>query len=299
MHQTRFLLVTAAKNEEKYIGRTIESVAKQSLSPLEWIIIDDGSVDRTKEIVVMWQKSFPFITLIESTEKRKRSFASKAFSINEAVSRRKMTSIDYIGVLDADITLDQDYFEKLIGTMVAFPDLGIAGGVINELRQGKWVRLDYNYRMSVAGAVQMLRFDCYQEIGGYMALDSGGIDTVAEVMARMKGWKTETFVGLNVYHHRKIGGMNPSRIASYYKLGKQEYANGYSPLFQFARLLFRFRDRPLIIGSVVRSFGYLTSFITKNITKKNASISDEMRKYLRIEQRNQMLGVLPFRKRYK
>jgi glycosyltransferase involved in cell wall biosynthesis len=47
----KYVIVTTAKNEERYIEYTLESVCNQILKPEEWIIVDDGSKDKTPEII--------------------------------------------------------------------------------------------------------------------------------------------------------------------------------------------------------------------------------------------------------
>jgi len=46
-----YVLITAARNEEAYIEKTIKSVISQTILPKKWVIVSDGSTDRTDEIV--------------------------------------------------------------------------------------------------------------------------------------------------------------------------------------------------------------------------------------------------------
>ena len=47
----RYVLITAAFNEEAHIERTIQAILTQNLLPKHWIIVSDGSIDRTDEII--------------------------------------------------------------------------------------------------------------------------------------------------------------------------------------------------------------------------------------------------------
>jgi len=62
MH-SNFILLTAAKNEEKYIGIAIESVLRQNIRPVVWFIMDDGSTDQTAQIVQRYMSKHSFIRL--------------------------------------------------------------------------------------------------------------------------------------------------------------------------------------------------------------------------------------------
>ena len=45
-----YVLLTAAHNEEAFIEKTIASVLAQTVLPLRWVIVSDGSTDKTAEI---------------------------------------------------------------------------------------------------------------------------------------------------------------------------------------------------------------------------------------------------------
>ena len=48
--QGSYIIITPAFNEENNIRRTIESILKQTVLPLEWIIVNDGSTDSTYKL---------------------------------------------------------------------------------------------------------------------------------------------------------------------------------------------------------------------------------------------------------
>src|SRR5262245_14547831 len=61
----RYVLVTAARNEAEYIELTIQSVVAQTLRPVKWMIVSDGSTDATDEIVEKWAAANPWIELVK------------------------------------------------------------------------------------------------------------------------------------------------------------------------------------------------------------------------------------------
>ncbi len=113
---------------------------------------------------------------------------------------------DIIGSLDADISFEPEYFDFLFKKFVQDPTFGVAG---TPFRQGKF---QYNYHFSstehVSGACQLFRRECFDSIGGYIPLKAGAIDLVAVITARMKGWKTQTFIDKFCVHHRSMGTAN-------------------------------------------------------------------------------------------
>src|SRR3974390_2336269 len=78
----RYVLVTAARNEEKYIEQTLRSVTSQTVKPVKWVIMSDGSTDRTDEIVSEYAKDYPFVHLSRITEDHPRNFAAQVLAIN-------------------------------------------------------------------------------------------------------------------------------------------------------------------------------------------------------------------------
>lgn len=55
----KYVLITAARNEESFITKTLDSVTAQTQLPEHWVIIDDGSTDRTAEIIENYVSRFP------------------------------------------------------------------------------------------------------------------------------------------------------------------------------------------------------------------------------------------------
>ena len=47
----KYVLITSARNEEAYIEKTIKSVISQTILPKKWVMVSDGSTDRTEEII--------------------------------------------------------------------------------------------------------------------------------------------------------------------------------------------------------------------------------------------------------
>ena len=198
-----YALVTPARNEEAYIEQTIRSVIRQTVLPVKWVIVSDGSSDRTDEIVKTYAARFPWISYLRMPERQVRDFAGKVHAFNAGYSTIADVEYDIIGNLDADISFEEDYFCFLLQKFVEDPHLGVGG---TPFREGSF---QYDYRFTslehVSGACQLFRRECFESIGGYTAIRDGGIDLVAVTTARMMGWTTRTFPDKVCMHHRQIG----------------------------------------------------------------------------------------------
>src|ERR1039457_6463309 len=112
MNRDSFVLVTAAYNEEKYIEQTLRSIVAQTLRPAKWIVVSDGSTDKTDEIVKRYASEHDFIQLCRITEDHPRNFAAQVYAINRGLAELKGTGYSFVGNLDADITLEPEYFSR-------------------------------------------------------------------------------------------------------------------------------------------------------------------------------------------
>src|ERR1700690_1119179 len=212
MSQSEYVLITSAYNEEGHIGATIEAVLAQSIVPNKWVIVSDGSTDKTDTIIKQYAERYNFIEYIRR-EKTGASpgFASKVGALHKGYTALLGNSYQLIGILDADITFDRDYYERVISKLNEDARLGIAGGFIYERFKGVFMSRPLNTKTSVAGAIQLFRRECYETIGGHMVLPYGGEDWLCEIMARKNGWAVTAFPDIKEYHHEtgdaKRGGL--------------------------------------------------------------------------------------------
>lgn len=263
-----YLLITTAQNEERFIEETIKSVIAQTILPHKWLIVSDGSTDRTNEIVGNYASKYSWIELLTLPKRSGRDFAGKANAFNKGYTKLANLKHDVIGSLDADITFDPEYFEFLLNQFIKYPSLGVAG---TPYREGS---VQYNYRFSrkehVSGACQLFRRDCFQSIGGYTPLKDGAIDLVAVVTARMKGWKTETFTEKYCIHHRRMGTATDHILAAAFKSGFGDYRMGVHPIWQFLRSLYQMSRKPIFFYGASLLTGYTWAYlkrVPKSISK--------------------------------
>lgn len=283
----RYVLITPAKNEEAYITKTIESVIKQTIKPIKWVIVSDGSTDRTDEIVERFAKENSFIQLIKKPVDQNRNFGSKVLAFRMGFEQIKNLEYDFIGNLDGDMGLDPDYYEKIFRKFEANQSLGIAGGVRMDYLGGKFIKI-HSSRNSVAGGFQMFRRSCFEKIGGYIPIRYGGIDAAAEIMARMYGWEVHSFEDIITYHYKPTGSARTNIIKGKFEAGVKYYLLGYYPPFPIIRFAMRIYQRPYLIGSMVSIIGFLWA----SIRKYKRPVSNEFVKHLRKEQKSRLKNIL-------
>lgn len=99
-------VVTATYNREKYLSRVYESLKKQTFKFFEWIIIDDGSSDNTKDLVNDWiLENIIDIKYIYQTNQ------GKHVAINNGVQQARGF---WVAVMDSDDSFKDNYLEFLI-----------------------------------------------------------------------------------------------------------------------------------------------------------------------------------------
>ena len=280
MPDLRYLLITPAKNEATFIELTIQSVISQIVRPVRWIIIDDGSTDGTAEIVGRYVQKHDWIELLQMPQRQNRDFASKADSVNTAYKHAKQLQYDIMASLDADISFDQDYFAFLLQKFVEDPRLGLAGTPFSE--NGN----TYDYRFSstnhVSGACQVFWRECFEAIGGYTPVKGGGIDVIAVLGARMKGWRTQTFTEKTCSHHRLMGSAKERRkIFLGFSAGQKDYRLGFHPIWEAFRSVYQMTRKPYIVGGAAMFSGYSWAMLRRSQRSVN-------RELLQFQQKDQM-----------
>lgn len=292
MKQLKYVLITAAKNEESYIEKTIQSVLNQSIKPERWVIVNDGSTDQTNAIIEQYLIENNFIELITLPSKKERNFGSKVNALNRGLIKLQGVDFDFIGNLDADVTLDKSYYEDVFLKFEENPNLGVAGGIIFDCVGDK--AYPQNISMNtVAGAIQVFRKKCFEQIGNYIPFKYGGEDAFMETRARMMGWQVQTLTELKVLHHRPTGTGMGSLSKANFRSGKMFYSLGYSPVFLMVRCLYRIFDKPVLIGSILNIAGYFSAFIKK----EKCPAGDEFINFIRSEQKERLKSFLPFHKK--
>lgn len=256
----RYAIVTPVKDEERHIELTIRSVIEQTLRPVRWIIVDDGSSDRTPQILRQYAHH-SFITILSSRSAGERELGSAeahAFKVGHAALDGE--NYDFIVKLDGDLSFGPEYFERLLSRFDTDPMLGIASGVYLESDEtGEWtiVKMPSYHAF---GACKVVRRQCFEQIGGF--LTTPGWDTVDEIRALHLGWRTCHFTDLEVRHHKREGSAMGALPTNAFH-GGIYYVTGGDPLFFVFKVLHRMTSRPYVVGGLALAGGYLRAVLTR------------------------------------
>jgi biofilm PGA synthesis N-glycosyltransferase PgaC len=278
-----YLVISPVRNEAEHIEKTILSMLNQTIKPKEWIIVDDGSKDRTYEIIKKYGEEYEWIKIIQRTD---RGYAEPGRGVMEAFYKgydnRTCNDFDYIVKLDGDLSFDSNYFESLFKKFLENPKLGIAGGVCYIKVYGK-LHLETHPEFHVRGPTKVYRRECWEQIGGLIR--HLGWDTIDEIAARYHGWETKSFKDVKLIHH-KITGSTTGGFKWAIKCGKSNYYCGYHPLFVLATGV---RRSIFLQPNLFNGIGVMLGFFSCYLKKEERYKELEIIKYLRKEQMKRML----------
>jgi biofilm PGA synthesis N-glycosyltransferase PgaC len=254
----RYAVVTPARNEEVNLQRLAAAMVAQEHPATVWVVVDDGSTDRTPEILAQLAAEHDHIRPLQRpAADREESLAHgrrKARDLDAflygAVPLRE--SVDVIVKVDADVDFDPDYFAVLIGRFEEDETLGIASGTCYEQEGGEWVRRT-KAESTVWGATRAYRSDCLADV---MALEPCmGWDGLDEVSVQLRGMRTQTFIDLPFRHNRSEGGREFSSLHQGEALGRAAWYMGYRPSYLTIRAVYRARREPAALGMLWGYFG--------------------------------------------
>jgi glycosyltransferase involved in cell wall biosynthesis len=256
----KYVVITPVRDEGEFISLLIAPMLKQTILPVEWIIVDDGSTDGTAAIVKQHTEGTEWIRVIQ---RKNRGFRQAGAGVVEAfydgyetISR---VDWDFVVKLDGDLTFAEDYFENCFDHFRQNPRLGIGGGTLYNLDNDE-ARIEENPLFHVRGATKIYRRACWEAIGGLLKIP--GWDTIDEVKAHMLGWTTQSFPDVRSQHHRLVGEAYGAWQDSV-KCGRGSYIVGYHPLYMLAKCVKRLLTRPVLVGSAGMLWGFVSGYFRR------------------------------------
>lgn len=281
--QLSYALVTPARNEAENLARLAGSLVEQTVTPSAWMIVENGSTDRTATVAHELASAYPWIEVVEIPGEdvpTRGAPVVRAFAAGLAAVEQPA---DVIVKLDADVTFEPDHFERLLGAFSADPSLGMASGACLELASGRW-QVQHSTRSHVRGAVRAYRRACLDDL---LPLEERmGWDGIDEIKAAVLGWRTATITEIPFYHHRALGGREPTG-RMWRRQGEMAHYMGYRPSYLALRAFYRALRDP-------RALAMLWGYLEPALRRRPRHADREVRAWLR---REQSLRRLPLRVR--
>jgi poly-beta-1,6-N-acetyl-D-glucosamine synthase len=284
MNSGRYIIISPVRNEAQYLPATIASIVSQTIRPLLWIIVDDGSSDATGPIADDAARSHDWVRVVHRADRGHRKAGGGVVdAFYQGYELIENEAWQYLVKLDGDLSFAPGYFEKCFEHFDADPRLGIAGGTLY-IRAGDLLEVESKRdpKFHVRGATKIYRRGCWKDIGGLIR--APGWDTLDEVKANMLGWVTSTLADVTATHHRPTGaayGTWNDRV----KGGLACYVTGYHPLFMLIKCALRMAQRPYLIGGSGLLFGFIKGYM-KGVRR----IDDkELIRYFQRQQMNRLL----------
>lgn len=231
------VIITPFKNEEVTIKATLESICRQTVKPLAWLLIDDNSTDASPAIVKEFEKKFDFIKYYNrNIKKDDRATGGNVVSVfYYGLQKAADEKIDWDIVLklDADLDIDRDdYLAFFINKFTQSPLLGIASGTTYVQLPNGEKKFESKHRWHTQGPNKFYRKECFKAIGGLKPFK--GWDGIDDILARDKGYLTQKYSEQTLRHFYSTQTRNAEGGV---KMGLLREAEGYQnrayPFYMF------------------------------------------------------------------
>lgn len=252
----RIVIISPCRDEERTLERTLACMEKQTLKPERWVIVDDGSTDRTPEILEAWKERLPFMRVVPREDRGFRKVGGGV--IDAFYSGLDSVDIDYnfVSKMDVDLEFAPTYLERIMTYFDADPKLAAASGKVFR-PEGDGEVEEFMIDEMVAGQFKLYRRECFEQIGGFVReVMWDGIDFHR---ARMAGFRTASLHDpeLKIIHLRLMGSSDKSVYTGRMRWGRGQWFMGSAFPYVVASGVFRMREKPYVVGGALIVAGYL------------------------------------------
>lgn len=266
-------IVIPAHNEAAYIGKTLQSLAEQTLLPSRIVVVDDHSTDDTPKIVSDFSEKYKFISLVRSTSSEEHLPGSKVIKAFYRGVETLHEDYDVLCKFDADLIFPNNYLEKISSHFHENPRVGMVGGFCTIYKDGNWILENLTSEDHIRGALKAYRKQCFKDIRGLKT--AMGWDTADELLAQFHNWEIKTDKDLLVKHLKPTGATYGK--ASKFKQGEAFYKLRYGlpiTLIASAKLAHLKKDYTLLRD-------YITGYYKAKKEKQPYLVSAEEGRFIR------------------
>lgn len=282
------VIISPVRDESQYLRLTMDSVVAQTVRPVEWILVDDGSKDSTPDIIREYAARYPFIRLVERTDRGFRKLGGGVVAaFNFGMAHITQTDYLFIAKLDGDMSFGPHYLEHMFARFDENPQLAAVSGKVYRFENDQYIE-ETHIEEQVAGQFKLYRRTAFEDIGGFVEhLSWDGIDIHT---CWMRGWKTLSFYdnAAWLWHHRIMGSSDKHIYEGRLRWGRGNWYMGYHPLYAIATGINRMREKPYVIGGLLMIYSYFMSALRRLPRYENP----EFRRYLRAWQMQRLKQLL-------
>jgi glycosyltransferase involved in cell wall biosynthesis len=279
-----YYIIIPTYNEEKFIALTLQSLVEQTVLPSKIVVVNDGSTDKTREIVQSFVEKHAFISLVNKTSEAIHLPGSKVIQAFNKGLETIDDNYDFIVKADADLIFPSNYFETISNHFQSDNRVGMAGGFCYIEKNGEWILENLTDKDHIRGAIKAYRKETFNQMGGLKP--EMGWDTVDELLCKFYHWKIITDNSLHV-KHLKPTGANYNKAARFNQ-GEAFYRLGYGFwITAIASLkLALLKKKPFLF------FDYIQGFWKAKSAKKPLLVTSEQAKFIRNYRWEKMKGKI-------
>ncbi|MGH2798629.1 MAG: glycosyltransferase [Thermoleophilaceae bacterium] len=274
MTKLSYAAITPARNEVENLRRLADCLLEQTIRPSAWIVVDNGSTDTSPDLVADLSREHGWILAIAVPGEKTAVPGAPVVRAFHAGLAELDDLPDVVVKLDADVSMERSYFERLLGAFADDPALGIASGACYELEDGAW-RERHVTGDHVRGASRAYRRECLEAV---LPLEERmGWDGIDELKAAVRGWRTSIVRDLLFYHHRAVGERDGASHRRWVAQGRGARYMGYRFSYLCLRTLHHSRRNPA-------AFAMLWGYAAAALRREPVCADAEARAYLRRQQ---------------
>ena len=248
----KFLIIIPAHNEEENILPCLESLKNQTFQDFKCVIVNDGSTDKTQQIVEKFLENNLKFRIYNLKLSKHEPGAKVVRTFNKGLETENLENFDVVCKFDADIIFPENYLEKINEVYEKNPKAGMVSGLVyikkgfvNFVRkplvyaqpdkkdfttsqlydfthQNEWTFENLSSKNHVRGPIKSYRKELFLKMKGLRAVL--GWDNIDVMLCKMHGFETVTLQELWVKHLRPTAYKYKSQKAQ--KLGEYFYNIG-------------------------------------------------------------------------
>jgi glycosyltransferase involved in cell wall biosynthesis len=278
--------IVTCRNSENDIRAALTSLKDQTLAPQYVIVVDDGSTDKTQEILTQTKQSWQSLYVIKHDDLG-YDISRVVRNWNEAITysrRKKLAHTTYHMIATDDTTYPSGYAEKLVDFMDNNSNIAIASGNYTKYKPEK-----------PHGAGRFVRNSFFEETHwGGLYPELMGYESAILYESERLGYCYAIVTDARFQHSRPLG-----KHHKFYEFGASMKTLGYHPVFVWGRFA-----KYLATGEVTGRIGafnmlyYYLSYKPKTVGYDRL-YDDQLRKFVRMIQKRRMLSTIPGIKRKK